>query len=66
MNGKTITRFLSENELARYQSWFDNARRLKELVAQLEIVSVHALEAERRPTTDSKAPARRSKRTPGL
>ena len=65
VNGKTVTRFLSENELARYQSWFDNARRLKELVAKLEIASVHALEAERRPTTDSKAPARRSRRTPG-
>lgn len=66
VNGKTITRFLSEDELARYQSWFDNARRLKELVAKLEIASVHALEAERRPSTaDSKAKPRRSKRTPG-
>ncbi len=31
--GKTVTRFLSNDDLARYQQWFDNARRLKELVA---------------------------------
>jgi hypothetical protein len=66
VDGKTVTRFLTEDELARYQSWFDNARRLRELVAKLEIASVHALEAERRPSpTDSTAPARRSKRAPG-
>lgn len=67
VNGKTVTRFLTEDELARYQPWFDNARRLKELVAKLEIASVHVLEAERRleRTTDSKASARRSKRTSG-
>lgn len=63
VDGKTVTRFLTEDELARYQSWFDNARRLKELVAKLEIASVHALETERdrrRPrTTDTKASARR-------
>jgi hypothetical protein len=47
VDGKTVTRFLSEAETARYQDWFDNARRLKELVAKLEIASVHALEAER-------------------
>lgn len=66
VDGKTVSRLLSEDELARYQSWFDNARRLKDLLAKLEIASVHALEAERRPPpTGSKAAARRSKRTPG-
>lgn len=49
--GKTVTRFLSEDELARYQPWFDNARRLKELVAKLEIVSVRAFDAERQRKT---------------
>jgi hypothetical protein len=64
VDGKTVTRLLTEDELLRYQPWFDNARRLKELVAKLEIASVHALEAERRhpPTTDSKVPSTRSKR----
>ena len=33
-----------EPQLTRYQPWFDNARRLKDLVAKLEIASVHAVE----------------------
>ena len=59
--GRTVTRFLSEDELARYQPWFDNARRLKELVAKLEITSVHTLEAERQRKSPaaSKSPASR-------
>lgn len=44
VQGKTVTRFLTHEQLARYQPWFDNARRLKELVAKLEIASVRALE----------------------
>lgn len=65
--GKTVTRLLSEDQLARYQSWFDNSRRIKELVAKLEIASVHAFEAEHRPppTMASKAPGRRSRRSTG-
>jgi hypothetical protein len=64
IDGKTVTRLLTDEELARYQPWFDNARRLKELVAKLQIASVHALEAERRhpPITDPKASPRRAKR----
>jgi hypothetical protein len=49
VQGKTVTRFLTHEQLARYQPWFDNARRLKELVAKLEIASVHALEQAERP-----------------
>jgi hypothetical protein len=44
VGGKTVTRLLSDEQLARYQPWFDNARRLKDLVAKLEIASVHAIE----------------------
>lgn len=44
VHGKTVTRLLSEEQLARYQPWFDNARRLKDLIAKLEIASVHAIE----------------------
>lgn len=51
--GKTVSRYLSPDQLARYQPWFDNARRLKDLLAKLEIASLHALEqaegATRRP-----------------
>jgi uncharacterized protein DUF6788 len=50
--GKTVSRYLSPEQLARYQPWFDNARRLKDLVAKLEIASLHALEqAEKPPPT---------------
>lgn len=42
--GKTVTRFLTADQLARYQPWLDNARQLKDLIAKLETASVHALE----------------------
>lgn len=38
--GKTATRLLSEEQLAAYQPLFDNHRRLKALVRQLEELSV--------------------------
>ena len=44
VRGKTVTRYLSEAQLERYQPWFDNARQLKDLVAKLEIASLQALE----------------------
>ena len=49
VSGKTITRFLTEEQLARYQPWFDNARRLKDLLAKLEAASLHALKRGRGP-----------------
>lgn len=45
--GKTVTKLLSPEQLARYQPWLDNARRLRELAAELETLSLDALsEAE--------------------
>src|SRR6516165_12445374 len=38
--GKTVTRNLSDDQLQRYQAWFDNDRRLKALVAEPEQLSV--------------------------
>jgi hypothetical protein len=56
VNGKTVTRFLTEEQLARYQPWFDNAKRIKELLAKLQIASLHAIEqAENRPKRDRNA-----------
>lgn len=52
--GKTVSRYLSPEQLARYQPWFDNARRLKDLVAKLEIASLHALEQAEEPTPRGK------------
>ncbi|MGI8631903.1 MAG: DUF6788 family protein [Solirubrobacterales bacterium] len=42
--GKTVTRNLSPDQLERYQPWFDNARRLRELNAELEALSLRAAE----------------------
>ena len=37
---------LSEEEIARDQSWFDHARLLKEIVAKLEVASLQTFELE--------------------
>jgi hypothetical protein len=42
--GKTVTRNLSEDQLQRYQNWFDNDRRLKALVTELEELSITLVE----------------------
>lgn len=42
--GKTVTRLLSPEQLERYQPGFDNARRLRELIAELEALSLQAAE----------------------
>ena len=44
VRGKTITKLLTDEQLARYQPWFDNSGRLKDLIAKLEIVSPQAIE----------------------
>lgn len=45
--GKTVTRTLTDEQVERYQPWFDNARRLRELLSDLETQSLTAFrEAE--------------------
>ena len=36
INGKTITRSLSPEQADRYQAWFDNTQRLRDLVDELK------------------------------
>lgn len=43
--GKTVTRRLTQEELGRYQAWFDNARQLRDLVGQLEALCLQAASA---------------------
>jgi hypothetical protein len=43
VSGKTVTKVLSEEQFARYQPWAENSRRLHELVAELEQLSVTAM-----------------------
>jgi len=42
VNGKTVTRNLSTAQADRYRPWFDNARRLRELITELEGLSAGA------------------------
>ena len=39
-NGKTATKILTDDQLADYQPWFDNHKRLRELIAELEALSL--------------------------
>jgi hypothetical protein len=39
IGGKTVTRILNDDQLADYQPWFDNQRRLRALISQLENLS---------------------------
>ena len=47
-NGKTATRILTDDQLADYQPWFGNHRRLRELIAELEDLSLAIAEADPR------------------
>ncbi len=40
VNGKTVTRLLTEEQMERYRSWFDNAKRIRALAGQLEELSL--------------------------
>jgi|ERR1019366_4736457 hypothetical protein len=42
--GKTVTRTLTQDQARRYQAWFDNARRLRDLLSDLEARSLRAFE----------------------
>jgi hypothetical protein len=47
-NGRTSTRILTDDQLADYGPWFDNHRRLRELIAELEALSLAITEADPR------------------
>ncbi len=44
INQKTVTRHLSDEQWQRYQEWFDNAKRLRQLLADLEALSMEIFE----------------------
>ena len=41
--GKTVTRKLSAEQLERYRPWFDNDRRLRALIKEIETLSIETL-----------------------
>ncbi len=47
-NGKTATRILTDEQLADYGPWFDNHRRLRQLITELEDLSLAISEADPR------------------
>jgi len=44
IGGKTVTRRLTDEQAAVYGPWFDNARRLRSLVNELEAFSLRIFE----------------------
>lgn len=40
VDGKTVTRSLSDEQADRYRPWFDNARRLRELLDELKQLGI--------------------------
>jgi len=40
-----VTRLLTAEQLERYEAWFDNARRIRALLAELEALSLRILES---------------------
>ena len=47
-NGRTATRILSDDQHADYGPWFDNHHRLRELITELEALSLAIAEADPR------------------
>jgi len=48
VGGKTLHRRMSEEQLADYQEYFDNARKLKALVAEIEALALTIVEEDAR------------------
>jgi hypothetical protein len=48
VKAKTVARWLSDEQLADYQPYFDNAKRLRALTSELEALSLAAVEADPR------------------
>lgn len=46
---KTVCRWLNAEQARDYQTWIDNDRRIRELLARLEALAIAALEADPRP-----------------
>jgi hypothetical protein len=44
VSGKTITRRLTPEQLERYQPWFENDRKLRQLTKELQALSLQAAE----------------------
>ena len=48
VDGKTLTRLLTEEQWADYRPWFESSKRLKALTAELEAMSLHEVDEDPR------------------
>jgi Family of unknown function (DUF6788) len=46
ISGKTVTRRLTPQQLERYRPWFENDRRLRALIKEIETLSLQALDTD--------------------
>lgn len=46
IGGKTVTRRLSDEQMARYTAWFDNAKTGRALLTELEAISLRIAERD--------------------
>jgi len=48
VNNKTVTRLLTEEQLADCQPWFDNTRKMKQLIEELEALTLDIIDTDNR------------------
>jgi len=53
VDNKTVTRYLSDQEVEDYGEFFDNAKRLRALVAELEVLGLSVIPDDPRPKKPS-------------
>jgi len=46
INNKTVTRHLTDEQWQRYEEWFENAKRLRALLADLETLSTEIFDRD--------------------
>jgi hypothetical protein len=46
INHKTVTRTLTDEQWQRYKEWFENAKRLRQLLADLDALSMEIFEQD--------------------
>lgn len=55
--GRTVSRRLTADQLADYGPWFENARRLRALLAELQALSLGVIETDPRSSVDRRGRA---------
>ncbi|MHB8506880.1 MAG: DUF6788 family protein [Acidimicrobiales bacterium] len=66
IDNKTVTRMLTDDEVAEYQPLFDNARKLRALASELQELTLQVIEADKRsrPKPAKAVPATRARPRP--